>query len=522
MQQLAASIQESFALLLQRCSKLVAADGHAEEILEDVLAGAGSLIKELQSLKGAIVPCFPPHYGIMAYVGGEYLAQLDNLIDLVGLASGQLSNGQILKVMCWLQEYQTSLLDLSSAGGGAAGKGNGRMTRDSADVTSGGAALLMDTYLGRVSGTLDSWLKNIVETDFSCEPRQAADGKLWTPGPVDLFRILDEQLSVAAQAGGPLLALVAGEAARTLRSFQQASQARLDKGGQPLEVLCAVANNSQRCQVLGEEFAAAAERLMGTSSAEQIYEVHAACKAFPELGNAAVIGCAHVVFSDPGFGELFGRVACTDAWLTGTVTGSILATLDDFFQDFEQWLQRPLYMRMVERVMEECVSHFLAATLTQLRMVRNEDLTALRRDVTKLTAFFGAMLDEGITTVSCQPLADMCEFLNSDSVEAFVLSYTTLLESAPGITPVLLSNLLTARVASHQDMTKADAKEVSPCGKLSINIYVRRAENVVTNLMVLHAGFGGMPGGIFRRPRTVAGEHANFSSQRPKRNCHWT
>lgn len=60
----------------------------------------------------------------------------------------------------------------------------------------------------------------------------------------------------------------------------------------------------------------------------------------------------------------------------------------------------------------------------------------------------------------CQVLTDVCEFLVSDSVESFVLSYTSLLTSAPGVTPTLLGNLVSARVAADKNMTKADAREV--------------------------------------------------------------
>lgn len=54
----------------------------------------------------------------------------------------------------------------------------------------------------------------------------------------------------------------------------------------------------------------------------------------------------------------------------------------------------------------------------------------------------------------------------ADSVESFVLSYTTLLTSAPGITPTLLANLINARATSDKHMTKADAREVSGQARL--------------------------------------------------------
>lgn len=41
-----------------------------------------------------------------------------------------------------------------------------------------------------------------------------------------------------------------------------------------------------------------------------------------------------------------------------------------------------------------------------------------------------------------------------------MLSYTSLLTSAPGITPNLLSGLVNARVYTDKNMTKADAREI--------------------------------------------------------------
>ena len=90
-----------------------------------------------------------------------------------------------------------------------------------------GVSLLLEKYVGRVAETLESWLSNIVEQDFNGEPAISQEGKLWTPGPVDLFRILDEQLGVAAPAGGVLVRRVAVEAARMLRSFQQLTRTKV-------------------------------------------------------------------------------------------------------------------------------------------------------------------------------------------------------------------------------------------------------------------------------------------------------
>lgn len=56
----------------------------------------------------------------------------------------------------------------------------------------------------------------------------------------------------------------------------------------------------------------------------------------------------------------------------------------------------------------------------------------------------------------CQALVDLKVLAASDSVEAFVLSYSSLLEGAPGVTPALLERLVTAR----PDIARTDVKEV--------------------------------------------------------------
>lgn len=458
MQQLAASLSESFASLLQRCSKLLAEDAAVEELLRDVLKEATGLVGELQGVRDYVVPCFPPHYAVMSAVCAETHAQVGNMLDLVGLSASRLSNGDILLCMKWVEEYEDTLKamkqrveDLETDGG----------------IGTSGVTLLLETYVGRVQSTLETWLHNIVDRDFKNEPSTTQEGKLWTPGPVDLYRILDEQLALAANAGGVLMRRVVAEAARMMRSFQQATLAKLASSAHPLEVLCAVANNSQRCRTLGSEFMGKAKDGMPQRSPRTLpleaageADLANACASFEGVGEVAIAACVEAVFADPGFGELFAVVGNSDKWLNGTVTGSVLATIEDFLHDFETWLQPPLYIRLVELMLGETTAHFIAAVTMQLKAVREEDLKALRRDASKLKKFFSQLVSEERAEAQCQPLTDIVDFLASDSVESFVLSYTTLLESAPGISPVLLSNLLSARVATDEDMTKADAKEV--------------------------------------------------------------
>ena len=51
------------------------------------------------------------------------------------------------------------------------------------------------------------------------------------------------------------------------------------------------------------------------------------------------------VFGDAAFAELFHRLFCSDDWQSGTATSSILATLGDYFDDFERCLEPSWFKR---------------------------------------------------------------------------------------------------------------------------------------------------------------------------------
>ena len=56
---------------------------------------------------------------------------------------------------------------------------------------------------------------------MSGEPKQADDGKLWTPGAVDFFRIVNEQVLVVEEVSSGEMLLQTGEAVMgIMKEFQ--------------------------------------------------------------------------------------------------------------------------------------------------------------------------------------------------------------------------------------------------------------------------------------------------------------
>ena len=94
-----------------------------------------------------------------------------------------------LQVMQWIAGYQEAL---------------GEFGVEEEDVAfplspRSGVSLLIGKYVDRTVATLSSWLNNIVEGDFKFEPKASAEGRMWTPGAVDFFRILNEQVAVVEE-----------------------------------------------------------------------------------------------------------------------------------------------------------------------------------------------------------------------------------------------------------------------------------------------------------------------------------
>lgn len=48
--------------------------------------------------------------------------------------------------------------------------------------------------------------------------------------------------------------------------------------------------------------------------------------------------------------------------------------------------------RVAEGCLHDCVAHFMAALLTQLKTVLDDDIAAIRRDEAKIREFFGGFV----------------------------------------------------------------------------------------------------------------------------------
>lgn len=434
------SISESFSDVLQRCSKLLSSESDSGILLRNILGETSDKLLTAHGSMPRLVPCFPKIYRIEDFIWKEFKMQVDNILEVIGAISGQLSNSDILFAMDWIQSHRRFLYEDTSS------------IEDVLGVDS-----LLQTYVNRMDNALRNWLRNIMNSDFEAEPRVDASGRLFTPGPQDMFRLIEEQITVAQKGGDALLERVVIAIEQMINDYALEYKRRIAEESHPLEILCAVGNNCLRnCDLVSHLNQTIDAILPSDSTARQ--EQHFTTR-FQYVGKQAAEMCGQVVFMDPGFGELFSLLCNSEDWKSGDTSGSMLATFDDFLSDFRTWLDEYLLNIVATSMLIECVSYYLGAVLSQLRYVNTDTLSCLKRDGEGIKDYFKRYLSSDVVENECQVLFDLFDFLASDSTDSFVLSYTSLLEHAP-VTPTLLLGVLNARVASQHDMTKADAKEV--------------------------------------------------------------
>lgn len=78
--------------------------------------------------------------------------------------------------------------------------------------------------------------------------------------------------------------------------------------------------------------------------------------------------------------------------------------------------------------LEESVAHFMAAVLTFTRAITEEGVQSLQADRDQLVAFFSQHCKPDRAVKLAAPLQDLKDVAAADSVDAFVLTYTTLLQ----------------------------------------------------------------------------------------------
>ena len=79
-------------------------------------------------------------------------------------------------------------------------------------------------------------------------------------------------------------------------------------------------------------------------------DIEEACRGFLDLARAACAGVCASIFSDAPFAELFFRMYAAEEWLAGTLTGTVMATLEDYLDEYEHYILPAFFKRCACRL----------------------------------------------------------------------------------------------------------------------------------------------------------------------------
>eukprot|EP00899_Mesostigma_viride_P002764 jgi/Mesvir1/12489/Mv08103-RA.2 len=458
--QLDASVEDRFATLLPQF------------LTEDItvsLQAAGLLLGQLIDVYDYVVPCFPPRFELFGIVALSFHMHFAAMLKSFSDRAEDLSNTDILKVMNWVGYYQNRLTQygLDQTLGPLGNQEDARV----------GLRVLGDVYIVRMTETMKVWCANILEADKLSPPKQNEQGRCWTPAPVDLFRILNEQIAAVQDTTRGRLLLRVGQAVlKVMQEFQMSVVEQVSQGPDEfgLEGMCAKVNNFKRSYELAMEIGEAFNDALDPNEGKIDFKTVA--QGFLDVAKDALKVLCRAMFSDPGLAQLMSRFFESD-WYDGSVTATVLETLRDYFNDFTAFLEEDMFSQFAEFVLEQVTVDYASALLKQKQSIQDATVRRMEQDEAAFGLFFESYVARDVMERKMQPVNDLRELASSDSVESFVLSFNSILQNSPGANINYVSRVLALRM----DMSKADRNEVLEQCKEIYNSHLASTKGQPTN-----------------------------------------
>ena len=418
-----------------------------DEKVAAVLEEALNLAQQLVDIYDLVGPCFPAQDDVFNRLWRTYHRNFGRLVDVFGADAATMDNKGILDVVRWVERYTDTLRGLGID------EEDVKLKSDAQE--DGGIAALMAVYIDRDKKSTTNWYLNILDSDIASEPKTDKEGKLWTPGFVDFFRILNDAFAaIERETHGAMLFRSAESAMQMMAEFVEAQMAVLQRDV-PMHILCAFCNNNVRSYDLAIEYVEHFDDVVEEEYASKL-EAEDVYRGFLEVAKTAMKKLIDGVFSDAGMVGLLKKLYQSE-WQSGETTSSLIATLQDYLEEFSAILDDSLCKRVVEAALGKTISSYTTALVTRMPNITEAVIEQMQRDEAQLSAFFTQLMSAEKVAPHIQILSNMRQLACADSVDAFVFAYLSILDVSPETAPSLVEKVCSAR----PDITRIDANEIN-------------------------------------------------------------
>jgi len=376
-------------------------DQHVEKYGEDFTAMLENLdwiYDDLRLIKNEVVPCMPPKWNIFEV----YVKYIHKRVyeTIKGIVASEPDAATIIKILEWIKTYRSTM--------------NREMgfpeSKLIPPLLDGKESVLIDDYLHIIIRKVEEWMDNLSNTEKkefmerTTSPDEDADGKYVSGGAAIMFQMISQQIDVAADSGqGRVLAAVVEECVRVIKNRQsqwtELLQSEVKKQLETpeevpvglVEYTIALANDQILCADYTEAILARTEPLVSSKYKAKISNGFSqSIDGFLDLAKFCVSIILQSVFNDlkPALTPIF-----SSSWYGGSEVSRIVATLQEYTDDFQAHLNEYLFETLMEDMLVQFLKAYVVASRSkQTKFKMPAAIDQIRNDVRLAYGFFSQFI----------------------------------------------------------------------------------------------------------------------------------
>ncbi|KAL1743219.1 exocyst complex component Sec6-domain-containing protein [Schizophyllum fasciatum] len=356
------------------------------------LNGIGWMYQDLIRIESDVVPCFPPEYDVYSFYIRNYHKALNNTLKT--LVASDPGASVLLELYNWIKSYKADMKEL-----------NIPPELMEPALLDGKEQDLIEDYVQLIIKKLDEWSANLMKTEVGefttrAEPPEIdSDGLYGMQGAVILFQMVNQQIDLATESGqGAILARVVAETNRVMRGIQETwvrtVEAEFKKQSEKpeevasglMEYCIALANDQIKSADYTEALLARVEPLVSEKYRVPISEhLNSAFDGYLDVARKCTQTLIDMMFNDlrPATKTLFQQ-----AWYEGDVMAQIVATLRDYMEDFQSYLNPSLLDLLIDDLIESFLVTYLTALANASKLKMPTASNKIGDDIEAVFSFF--------------------------------------------------------------------------------------------------------------------------------------